>query len=124
MRGLAEDGGLYMPVTVPALPAAFFARLRGLTLPQIAFEAGTLFLADDVPEDILPTIAAEALNFPAPLVTLAGDLHILELFLGPTLAFKDFGARFMARLMGYFVRGETRPLTVLVATSGDTGSAV
>src|SRR2546422_9347628 len=124
MRGLPEDGGLYMPATVPALPSAFFARLRGLTLPQIAFEAGRSFLCDDVPEDVLPTIAAEALNFPAPLVTLAGDSLILELFHGPTLAFKDFGARFMARLMGYFVRGETRPLTVLVATSGDTGSAV
>ncbi|HEX9224294.1 MAG TPA: threonine synthase [Candidatus Acidoferrales bacterium] len=124
LRGLAEDGGLYMPVTVPALPSAFFARLRGVTLPQIAFEAGRLFLDDDVPEDILQTIAAEALNFPAPLVTLAGDFHILELFHGPTLAFKDFGARFMARLMAHFVRVSGKELTLVAATSGDTGSAV
>src|SRR2546427_6225505 len=69
-------------------------------------------------------IVSEAINFPVRLVSLSPGLHILELFHGPTLAFKDFGARFMARLMGYFVRGESRPLTVLVATSGDTGSAV
>src|SRR2546426_2951063 len=124
MRGLPEDGGLYMPATVPALPSAFFARLRGLTLPQIAFEAGRSFLCDDVPEDVLPTIAAEALNFPAPLVTLAGDSLILELFHGPTLAFKDFGARFMARLIAHFVRVAGEELTVVAATSGDTGSAV
>jgi threonine synthase len=73
---------------------------------------------------VLWQVVSEAINFPVKLVSLSPGLHILELFHGPTLAFKDFGARFMARLMGYFVRGETRPLTVLVATSGDTGSAV
>ncbi len=124
LRGLAEDGGLFVPVTMPVLPAEFFARLRSMPLRQIAFEAGKVFLGDDVPDDVLRTIAAEALNFPAPLVTVAGDFHILELFHGPTLAFKDFGARFMARLMGYFVRESGRELTVLAATSGDTGSAV
>jgi len=77
-----------------------------------------------VPEDVLWQIVSEAMNFPVQLVSLSPGLHILELFHGPTLAFKDFGARFMARLMGYFVRGEDRQLTVLVATSGDTGSAV
>ncbi len=82
------------------------------------------FATPDVPEEVLWQIVSEAINFPVKLVSLSPGLHILELFHGPTLAFKDFGARFMARLMGYFVRGETRPLTVLVATSGDTGSAV
>ncbi len=77
-----------------------------------------------MPEEILWQVVSEAINFPVKLVSLSPALHVLELFHGPTLAFKDFGARFMARLMGYFVRGETRPLTVLVATSGDTGSAV
>src|SRR5215472_4199519 len=96
LRGLAPDGGLYMPVEI----------------------------ARHVPEEVLWQIVAEAINFPVKLVSLSPALHILELFHGPTLAFKDFGARFMARLMGYFVRGESRLLTVLVATSGDTGSAV
>ncbi len=82
------------------------------------------FATPDVPEEVLWQLVSEAINFPVNLVSLSPGLHILELFHGPTLAFKDFGARFMARLMGYFVRGETRPLTVLVATSGDTGSAV
>src|SRR5271157_6235692 len=82
------------------------------------------FATPDVPEELLWQIVAETINFPVKLVSLSPALHILELFHGPTLAFKDFGARFMARLMGYFVRGEERQLTVLVATSGDTGSAV
>jgi threonine synthase len=82
------------------------------------------FAGAEVPEEVLWQVVSEAINFPVKLVSLSPGLHILELFHGPTLAFKDFGARFMARLMGYFVRGETRPLTVLVATSGDTGSAV
>jgi threonine synthase len=82
------------------------------------------FATPDVPEEVLWQIVSEAINFPVKLVSLSPGLHILELFHGPTLAFKDFGARFMARLMGYFVRGESRSLTVLVATSGDTGSAV
>ncbi|HYL09442.1 MAG TPA: threonine synthase [Candidatus Acidoferrales bacterium] len=124
LRGLAADGGLYMPAVMPELPAEFFARLGGMTLPQIGFEVGKLFLGEDVPEDIIHTIVAKALNFPAPLVTLSGGFHVLELFHGPTLAFKDFGARFMARLMGYFVRDAEKELTVLAATSGDTGSAV
>lgn len=82
------------------------------------------FATPDVPEDVLWQVVSEAMNFPVQLVSLSPGLHILELFHGPTLAFKDFGARFLARLMGYFVRGEDRQLTVLVATSGDTGSAV
>src|SRR3989442_1033329 len=91
---------------------------------EVCFRVVKPFATPDVPEEVLWQVVSEAINFPVKLVSLSPGLHILELFHGPTLAFKDFGARFMARLMGYFVRSETRPLTVLVATSGDTGSAV
>src|SRR6202049_3400337 len=124
LRGAAPDGGLYMPVEMPRLPPGFSEKLRSLSFPELAREVGALFLGDDIPADALSEIVTCAFDFPAPLVSLTERLHILELFHGPTLAFKDFGARFMARLMGYFVRDETRTLTVLVATSGDTGSAV
>jgi threonine synthase len=90
----------------------------------VCFRVVRPFATPDVPDEVLWQIVSEAINFPVRLISLSPGLHILELFHGPTLAFKDFGARFMARLMGYFVRGETRPLKVLVATSGDTGSAV
>src|SRR5215472_2547684 len=97
---------------------------RRLPFTEVCFRVVKPFTLHDVPEEVLWQIVSEAINFPIRLVSLSPGLHILELFHGPTLAFKDFGARFMARLMGYFVRGESRPLTVLVATSGDTGSAV
>jgi len=93
-------------------------------LTEVCFRVVRPFATPDVPEEVLWQVVSEAISFPVNLVSLSPGLHILELFHGPTLAFKDFGARFMARLMGYFVRGETRTLTVLVATSGDTGSAV
>jgi len=124
LRGSPPDGGLYMPLDIPRLKKDFFARLSALTFAEIACEVGALFLGDEVPKRVLAEIATEAFNFPVPLVTLAERLHILELFHGPTLAFKDFGARFMARLMGYFVQESGKQLTVVVATSGDTGSAV
>jgi threonine synthase len=96
------------------------------TLPEAETNVRVLqpFVSPELPEEVLRQITAEAIDFPAKVVSLTPDLHILELFHGPTLAFKDFGARFLARLMGYFVRGESQQLTVLVATSGDTGSAV
>lgn len=124
LRGSAPDGGLYMPVEMPRLPADFHGRLAKLSFQEIAREVGALFTGDEVPPQILRKIVAEAFNFPVPLVTLSERLHILELFHGPTLAFKDFGARFMARLMEYFVQESGKQLTVIVATSGDTGSAV
>jgi threonine synthase len=98
--------------------------LRSLSFPELAQEVGALFVGDDVPPDALAEIVTGAFDFPAPLITLTERLHILELFHGPTLAFKDFGARFMARLMGHFVQETGKLLTVIVATSGDTGSAV
>jgi threonine synthase len=124
LRGLAPDGGLYLPAEIARHSPAELEAFRGLPFTEVCFRVVRPFATPDVPEEVLWQIVSEAINFPVKLVSLSPGLHILELFHGPTLAFKDFGARFMARLMGYFVRGETRPLTVLVATSGDTGSAV
>jgi len=124
LSGSAPDGGLYMPVDVPRLPADFLQRLPSLSFPEIAQEVGSLFTGKEIPADVLNKIVTEAFDFPVPLVAVGERLHILELFHGPTLAFKDFGARFMARLMGYFVEESGKQLTVIVATSGDTGSAV
>ncbi len=124
LRGLAPDGGLYMPVEIARHSPEELEEFRGLPFTEVCFRVVRPFATPDVPEEVLWQVVSEAINFPVNLVSLSPGLHILELFHGPTLAFKDFGARFMAKLMGYFVRGETRPLTVLVATSGDTGSAV
>jgi threonine synthase len=124
LRGLAPDGGLYLPVEIARHSPAELEEFRRLPFAEVCFRVARPFATPDVAEEVLWQIVSEAINFPLKLVSLSPGLHILELFHGPTLAFKDFGARFMARLMGYFVRGETRPLTVLVATSGDTGSAV
>ncbi len=124
LRGSAPDGGLYMPVEMPHLNETFLKRLPSLAFPEIAHEVSSLFTGEEIPQQTLLKIVTEAFNFPVPLVALSERLHILELFHGPTLAFKDFGARFMARLMGYFVQESGKKLTVIVATSGDTGSAV
>ncbi len=124
LRGSAPDGGLYLPVEIPRLQKSFLERLASLTFQEIAREVAALFTGDEIPPDVLTKIVTDAFDFPVPLVTLSERLHILELFHGPTLAFKDFGARFMARLMGYFVAESGKELTVIVATSGDTGSAV
>lgn len=124
LRGLAPDGGLYMPAELSRRSPKELEEFRQLPFPEVCYRVVRPFATPDVPDEVLWQIVAEAINFPVKLVPLSPSLHILELFHGPTLAFKDFGARFMARLMGYFVRDETRLLTVLVATSGDTGSAV
>ncbi len=113
-----------MPAEIARHSPEELEEFRGLPFTEVCFRVVRPFATPDVPEEVLWQVVSEAINFPVKLVSLSPGLHILELFHGPTLAFKDFGARFMARLMGYFVRGETRPLTVLVATSGDTGSAV
>ena len=115
LRGLAPDGGLYMPAEIARHTPEELEEFRRLPFTEVCFRVVRPFATPDVPEEVLWQIVAEAINFPVKLVSLSPALHILELFHGPTLAFKDFGARFMARLMGYFVR---------VATSGDTGSAV
>jgi len=113
-----------MPAEIARHSPEELEEFRGLPFTEVCFRVVRPFATPDVPDEVLWQIVSEAINFPVKLVSLSPGLHILELFHGPTLAFKDFGARFMARLMGYFVRGETRALKVLVATSGDTGSAV
>ncbi len=124
IRSLPPDNGLYMPETIPTLSDEFWANWRDYSFAELGFQIVKPLLGDDIPEDDLRAIVEDAINFDAPVVTLSDKLHILELFQGPTLAFKDFGARFMARLMGYLTRDDESMLTVLVATSGDTGGAV
>ncbi len=123
-RGLPPDNGLYMPERVPVLSADFFAQIDRLTLPEIAFEVTNALLGDDIPAADLTQIVQKAVQFPAPTVEIEPDVHVLELFHGPSMAFKDFGARFMAALMSYFLKKEAREIHILVATSGDTGGAV
>ncbi len=126
-KGLAPDKGLYMPERIKAMPDGFFERIDKLTLPEIALEVAAQLFGEDIPHADLQRIVLDAINFPAPVVRVGEDspaIFSLELFHGPTLAFKDFGARFMARLLAYFLAGGDKKVTVLVATSGDTGSAV
>jgi len=124
MKGLAPDGGLYMPESIPALEQSFLENLENLSFQEIAFEISKRFIEEEIAEDDLKGIINEAINFPAPLIRLDENISILELFHGPTLAFKDFGARFMAKAMGHFISRHNRTVNILVATSGDTGSAV
>ena len=123
-RGIAEDGGLYMPVRIPRFGGDFFASIVSLSFPEIAFRVAQLLLEREIPDADLRTIVENAMTFPAPLHDLDEQTALLELFHGPTLAFKDFGARYMARTMEYLHRNDSHEVTVLVATSGDTGSAV
>ena len=125
VKGLAPDRGLYMPLSIPQLPAEFFDRLPGMELADIAAEVARALFGEDVDREALESLTRDAMNFPIPLVRVNDRIWSLELFHGPTLAFKDVGARFMARLLGYFNRNNSdRTVNVLVATSGDTGSAV
>jgi len=124
LRSLPPDNGLYMPDALPVLGDDFWQNWRSATFAEIGFAVAHAFFSDNIPYDALRKIVDGTLAFDTPLVTLAPDDHVLELFHGPTLAFKDFGARFMARLMAWLTRGDDRLLTVLVATSGDTGGAV
>ncbi len=124
LRSLPADNGLYMPVELPSLPDSFWDSYRNLSFQEIGFQVAKAFFGEDVPDEALRKMVDGTLEFDAPLVKIAKQDHILELFHGPTLAFKDFGARFMARLMAWLTRDEDQMLTVLVATSGDTGGAV
>jgi threonine synthase len=123
-KGLPEDNGLFMPALIPQLPSSFIQNLRDYSFQEIGFEICRELFQGTIPEDELQQIINNAVTFPAPLVKLDEDKYILELFHGPSLAFKDFGARFMAQLMSYFNRENERELVILVATSGDTGGAV
>jgi threonine synthase len=124
MKGLPDDNGLYMPEVIPTLPASFLNNLSTFSFEEISYRVSSAILGGAIPEEDLMHIIQNAINFPAPVVKLDDQKYILELFHGPSLAFKDFGARFMAQLMSYFNRGEDKELTILVATSGDTGGAV
>lgn len=123
-KGLPDDGGLFMPYVIPVLPNAFFENIQNLSLQEIAFEVSKNMLQGAVPGDALRNIVEDAINFEVPLVPLDENIYSLELFHGPTYAFKDFGARFMSRLMAYFIDNKQEEVNILVATSGDTGSAV
>jgi len=124
VEGLAPDRGLYFPETITPLPDSFFANIEKLTHEEIAYEAIKQFVGDEIPETELKRIIAETLCFDFPCVLVDDNVFSLELFHGPTMAFKDVGARFMSRCLGYFNRNDDKHVTVLVATSGDTGGAV
>ncbi|AXP82585.1 Threonine synthase [Mariniflexile rhizosphaerae] len=124
IKGIAPDKGLYFPESITPLPKAFFDTIDDLSYSEIAFEAIKQFVSPEIPEAILKTIVEETLSFDFPVVKLSDSISTLELFHGPTMAFKDVGARFMARCLGYFNQDNDREVTVLVATSGDTGGAV
>jgi threonine synthase len=124
IKGLAPDNGLYMPEQIPVLPSKFFDTIHTKSFVEIAFEVAKNLLGDDLPEEELRRIVSHTIQFDAPLVEIEKDVFALELFHGPTLAFKDFGARFMSQLLGYLAKQQKREIVILVATSGDTGSAV
>ncbi|MEL6390545.1 MAG: threonine synthase [Bacteroidota bacterium] len=124
LQSLPPDNGLYMPVEIPNLENSVIRDIRELTLPELASRVSTALLSEDLSESTINQLCQSAINFPAPLIDLDEQLSVLELWHGPSLAFKDFGARYMAALMSELVRDEERTLTILVATSGDTGGAV
>lgn len=126
VKGLAEDKGLYMPDHINTLPKAFFDYIQDMTFQDIAYNVASAFFGDDVDLDSLQELVYDTLSFDCPIVPITDNIYSLELFHGPTLAFKDVGARFMARLLRYFLGKQSAEgqVNVLVATSGDTGSAV
>lgn len=124
LEGLAPDGGLFIPENIPVLSQSFLDNLHNFSFSEIAFEVLRPYVSENMNDDVLSSIISRTFTFPAPVIKLSDNLGILELFHGPTLAFKDFGARFMANTMSYFIQQENRELNILVATSGDTGSAV
>lgn len=125
VKGLAPDKGLYMPEKIAQLPSQFFDEIGNFGLTDIARTVADAFFGEDIPKEKLDEIVTDTLNFPIPLVKVEDDIYVLELFHGPTFAFKDVGARFMARMLSYFVKEQGQnDVKVLVATSGDTGSAV
>ena len=125
VKGLASDKGLFMPYEIKALSQSFYDQIENLSFQEIAYKVADAFFGEDIPAETLKQIVYDTLNFDAPVVIVRENIYSLELFHGPTLAFKDVGGRFMARLLGYFIKQEgQKQVNVLVATSGDTGSAV
>ena len=123
-QGLASDRGLFMPERIDPLPESFFREIGSMSFQEISFEVAKKFFGEDIPDQILKKIVFDTLSFDTPLVKVTDNIYSLELFHGPTSAFKDVGARFMARLLSHFLGKEKKMVHVLVATSGDTGSAV
>lgn len=123
-QGLAPDNGLYMPEVIPALPESFYQSIEHKSFQEIGVAVAGAILGDAVPADELQRIVKHTIQFDAPVVKIEDDVYAMELFHGPTLAFKDFGARFMSQLLGYFAKEQKQEIVILVATSGDTGSAV
>lgn len=125
LKGLAPDRGLYMPEKIKVLPEDFFSNIQEMSFQEIAYTVAEAFFGEDVEANALKNIVYDTLSFDCPIVKITESIYTLELFHGPTLAFKDVGARFMARLLQYFIHQEDKKqINVLVATSGDTGSAV
>lgn len=124
VKGLASDNGLFMPEQINKFEPYFFEYIQNLTFQEIGFEVAKKFFGDDIEESKLKEIVFDTLEFDCPVVKVNESIYSLELFHGPTLAFKDVGARFMARLLNYFLSDREKQVNVLVATSGDTGSAV
>lgn len=125
VKGLASDKGLFMPESIKPLPQEFFDQIENLSFQEISYRVADAFFGEDIPAETLKQIVYDTLNFDVPLVEVSPNIYSLELFHGPTLAFKDVGGRFMARLLGYFIKKQgQKNVNVLVATSGDTGSAV
>ena len=126
VKGLAEDRGLYMPEQIRQLPNEFFDNIQDMSFQELSYRVADAFFGEDVDAESLMRIVYDTLSFDCPVKRVTDNIYSLELFHGPTLAFKDVGARFMARLLQYFIKkeGETKEVNVLVATSGDTGSAV
>jgi threonine synthase len=126
VKGLAEDRGLYMPEQIRQLPNEFFDNIQDMSFQELSYQVADAFFGEDVDAESLKRIVYDTLSFDCPVKRVTDNIYSLELFHGPTLAFKDVGARFMARLLQYFIKkeGETKEVNVLVATSGDTGSAV
>ncbi len=124
LMSLPPDNGLFMPEKIAQLRPEFIANLKNENVASIGYEISKTLLGEDIPHGVLKKICDEAFNFPVNVVNVQNNTYVCELFHGPTLAFKDFGARFMSRVMSYLNRKHTTPLTILVATSGDTGGAV
>jgi threonine synthase len=124
IKGQAPDKGLYFPEYIPSLPKDLIRNIQSFSKEELALIVMKPFIGESIPEIVLKQIVSETINFDFPLVKVSDDIYALELFHGPTLAFKDVGARFMSRCLGYFNRNNDQHTTVLVATSGDTGGAV
>jgi len=124
LQSLPPDNGLYMPERIDVLPTSFFDSLSDLSFQELSYRVASNIIGEDIDESALRGIVDRAINFSAPIVPITDDIFCLELWHGPSLAFKDFGARFMAELMSYLVKDDQQELSILVATSGDTGGAV